>query len=266
MKCFSSWAGRRRFQKRLFCNWTGGYKWSTALALRYVLSLENAEEFHLSHWGCLLINSPITSALSALLCSITLGGFGADRFYLGQWREGLGKLFSFGGLGIWTLIDVLLIGVGYVGPADGSLYIWGQTSGEQTGLWPPLLHAAPVSKDGRFEILCSQHIRPPELSAPRVLIPSANKQEVFSASHQQCLFPHGQQINPSHSASISCWGCADGAVQEEEKPVIMCIQLVRFKCWLSSVLLIDSFGFLWSGALADILSPQSTHCSSFIAR
>lgn len=80
--------GRREFQKRLFCNWTGGYKWSTALTL-----------------------------------SITLGGFGADRFYLGQWREGLGKLFSFGGLGIWTLIDVLLIAVGYVGPADGSLYI-----------------------------------------------------------------------------------------------------------------------------------------------
>ncbi|XP_067105228.1 TM2 domain-containing protein 3 [Osmerus mordax] len=80
--------GKREFQKRLYCNWTGGYKWSTALAL-----------------------------------SITLGGFGADRFYLGQWREGLGKLFSFGGLGIWTLIDVLLIGVGYVGPADGSLYI-----------------------------------------------------------------------------------------------------------------------------------------------
>ncbi|MBN3307775.1 TM2D3 protein, partial [Amia calva] len=80
--------GKRSFPKRLYCNWTGGYKWSTALAL-----------------------------------SITLGGFGADRFYLGQWREGLGKLFSFGGLGIWTLIDVLLIGVGYVGPADGSLYI-----------------------------------------------------------------------------------------------------------------------------------------------
>ncbi|XP_004617810.2 TM2 domain-containing protein 3 [Sorex araneus] len=80
--------GNRTFPKMLYCNWTGGYKWTTALAL-----------------------------------SITLGGFGADRFYLGQWREGLGKLFSFGGLGVWTLLDVLLIGVGYVGPADGSLYI-----------------------------------------------------------------------------------------------------------------------------------------------
>ncbi|XP_015198863.1 TM2 domain-containing protein 3 isoform X1 [Lepisosteus oculatus] len=80
--------GARTFPKRLYCNWTGGYRWSTALAL-----------------------------------SVTLGGFGADRFYLGQWREGLGKLFSFGGLGIWTLIDVLLIGLGYIGPADGSLYI-----------------------------------------------------------------------------------------------------------------------------------------------
>lgn len=72
-----------------------------------------------------LSSSPALTELgrSAFLCSITLGGFGADRFYLGQWREGLGKLFSFGGLGVWTLIDVLLIGVGYVGPADGSLYI-----------------------------------------------------------------------------------------------------------------------------------------------
>lgn len=51
------------------------------------------------------------------------GGFGVDRFYLGMWQEGIGKLFSFGGLGVWTLVDVILIATGYLGPADHSLYI-----------------------------------------------------------------------------------------------------------------------------------------------
>jgi TM2 domain-containing membrane protein YozV len=55
--------------------------------------------------------------------SITLGGFGIDRFYLGLWQEGIGKLFSFGGLGVWTLIDVILIATGYLKPSDGSVYI-----------------------------------------------------------------------------------------------------------------------------------------------
>ncbi|XP_057664129.1 TM2 domain-containing protein almondex isoform X1 [Diorhabda carinulata] len=80
--------GLRSFKKKLVCNWTCGYRWSTTLLL-----------------------------------SITLGGFGADRFYLGHWQEGIGKLFSFGGLGVWTIIDVILISLHYLGPADGSLYI-----------------------------------------------------------------------------------------------------------------------------------------------
>ncbi|XP_076267647.1 TM2 domain-containing protein almondex-like isoform X4 [Rhynchophorus ferrugineus] len=80
--------GHRTFNKKVKCNWTGGYKWLTALIL-----------------------------------SITLGGFGADRFYLGHWQEGIGKLFSFGGLGVWTIIDVVLISLHYLGPADGSLYL-----------------------------------------------------------------------------------------------------------------------------------------------
>lgn len=55
--------------------------------------------------------------------SITLGGFGIDRFYLGNWQEGVGKLFSFGGLGVWTLIDVILVATGYLKPMDGSIMI-----------------------------------------------------------------------------------------------------------------------------------------------
>ncbi|KAK3741341.1 hypothetical protein RRG08_034386 [Elysia crispata] len=80
--------GRRCFHKQASCNWSNGYKWS-----------------------------------KAMLYSIFLGGFGVDRFYLRYWVEGIGKLLSFGGLGVWTLVDVILIGVGYLGPSDGSLYI-----------------------------------------------------------------------------------------------------------------------------------------------
>ena len=80
--------GKSVFSKRRECDWTEGYSWTTALLL-----------------------------------SVTLGGFGADRFYLGHWQEGIGKLFSFGGIGVWTLVDVVLVATGYIGPADGSLYI-----------------------------------------------------------------------------------------------------------------------------------------------
>ncbi|KAH7643004.1 tm2 domain-containing protein 3-like [Dermatophagoides farinae] len=80
--------GHRKFYKFTRCEYQSGYKWSTALML-----------------------------------SITLGGFGVDRFYLGNWQEGIGKLFSFGGLGIWTLIDVILIATGYLKPNDGSIYV-----------------------------------------------------------------------------------------------------------------------------------------------
>jgi TM2 domain-containing membrane protein YozV len=58
-----------------------------------------------------------------MILSITFGGFGIDRFYLGLWKSAIGKMFSFGGLGIWTIIDIVLIGVGYIGPVDGSHYV-----------------------------------------------------------------------------------------------------------------------------------------------
>ncbi len=45
----------------------------------------------------------------ALILSIFLGELGIDRFYVGKVGTGILKLLTAGGLGIWWLIDIILI-------------------------------------------------------------------------------------------------------------------------------------------------------------
>ena len=44
-----------------------------------------------------------------LIMSILFGSLGVDRFIMGHVGLGLLKLFTFGGCGIWWLIDLILI-------------------------------------------------------------------------------------------------------------------------------------------------------------
>lgn len=49
----------------------------------------------------------------ALLMSIFFGTLGVDRFILGHIWLGILKLITFGGFGIWWLVDVILIASKY---------------------------------------------------------------------------------------------------------------------------------------------------------
>ena len=54
-------------------------------------------------------NQEAKDTTTILLISIFLGGMGIDRFVIGDTVLGLLKLVSFGGCGLWWLIDLFLI-------------------------------------------------------------------------------------------------------------------------------------------------------------
>jgi hypothetical protein len=59
------------------------------------------------------------SRVVALVLAALLGVFGAHRFYVGKTGTAILMLLTFGGLGIWYLVDVILIGAGSFRDAEG---------------------------------------------------------------------------------------------------------------------------------------------------
>ena len=56
--------------------------------------------------------TPAKSFVVTWILAFLLGTLGIDRFYLGKIGTGILKLITFGGLGLWTLIDLIITLVG----------------------------------------------------------------------------------------------------------------------------------------------------------
>ena len=67
--------------------------------------LLNMEDFTLAQ----IVFSQLKDPTLALILSIVIGYWGADRFYIGDIGIGLGKLITCGGAWIWYVIDIFLI-------------------------------------------------------------------------------------------------------------------------------------------------------------
>lgn len=62
--------------------------------------------------------SPKSRLLTTLLCYF-FGIIGVHRFYLGKVGSGIAMIFTIGGLGIWALIDLIMIVCGEFKDKDG---------------------------------------------------------------------------------------------------------------------------------------------------
>ncbi|GID93405.1 TM2 domain-containing protein [Actinoplanes sp. NPDC049668] len=59
------------------------------------------------------------SWIATLLLCFFVGALGVHRFYVGKVGTGILMLITFGGLGVWTLIDFIMIAIGKFSDKQG---------------------------------------------------------------------------------------------------------------------------------------------------
>lgn len=101
------------------CSGCGSRPWVGSRYCQACGAETNVENAPCPKCGVLQVRYSEKDWLLTLLLSIFLGSLGVDRFYLGYVGLGILKLITFGGLGIWWIIDVILIALNRINDSEG---------------------------------------------------------------------------------------------------------------------------------------------------
>ncbi|GMT19945.1 hypothetical protein PFISCL1PPCAC_11242 [Pristionchus fissidentatus] len=112
----------RETEQPMFCNADNSVPIQCVVSLSNVVCADFTTEFTYNlPDGCR--HGAHVQHSTAMLLSLFAGLLGLDRFYLGYYTIGLIKLFSMGGLFIIYFIDIVLIALQVLEPADGTGYV-----------------------------------------------------------------------------------------------------------------------------------------------
>jgi len=106
------------------CSRWGGETWDqvekTKVLCRVLEGIEcwGPREFFKNGFPCIRYSGHYF--VTTLLYSLLLGFLGVDRFCMGNMTMGVGKFLTIGGLGVWWLVDIVLLIQGSSLPADDS--------------------------------------------------------------------------------------------------------------------------------------------------